>query len=64
MTGIVAGDVVFPVFGAGAGPKGDLEELCGTAFSIGPGVFMTAGHVVKRRLLTRLLQLVSPALPD
>jgi hypothetical protein len=46
VTGIVAGDLVFPVFGAGGGREGDLEELCGTAFSIGPGVFMTAGHVL------------------
>jgi hypothetical protein len=40
--------MVFPVFGARGGPEGDLEEICGTAFSIGFGVFMTAGHVLKR----------------
>jgi hypothetical protein len=48
VAGIVAGDVVFPVFGASGGPGGDLEEICGTAFCIGPGVFLTAGHVLER----------------
>jgi len=63
VTGIVAGDVVFPVFGAGAGPKGDLEELCGTAFSIGPGVFMTAGHVVKKAFTHQVAAIGFPGAP-
>jgi hypothetical protein len=60
VTGIIAGDVVFPVFGAG-GPKNEPEEICGTAFAIGDGVFMTAGHVLKNALTHKVAAIGYPA---
>jgi len=63
VTGIVAADLVFPVFGASGGPTGDLEEICGTAFSIGADVFMTAGHVLKSAFTHQVAAIGYPGIP-
>lgn len=45
---VAASSYVFPVIGGD--PKGDsaitIRAVLGTAFSIGGGVFMTAGHTI------------------
>jgi hypothetical protein len=42
---------VFPVLGlAGKGPSREIHEICGTAFPLGGGVFITAGHVLSKGL--------------
>jgi len=48
---LLACDYVFPVFGASTGrTETEVKELCGTAFPIGPGIFVTAGHVLRNAL--------------